>query len=53
HFLTQIPHPMHRASERVAILSVGLTSMQSLPERQNSERDRRNVRTFLHSCAHR
>ncbi|KAI0728518.1 hypothetical protein C8Q72DRAFT_779813, partial [Fomitopsis betulina] len=31
HFLTQIPQPMQRNSERKAILSVGLTSIQSLP----------------------
>ncbi|EIW78398.1 hypothetical protein CONPUDRAFT_60550, partial [Coniophora puteana RWD-64-598 SS2] len=31
HFLTHIPHPMHKNSEMKAILSVGLTSIQSLP----------------------
>lgn len=31
HFLTQIPQPMHRNSEMYAILSVGLTSIQSFP----------------------
>ncbi|KAJ7809093.1 hypothetical protein B0H14DRAFT_2379975, partial [Mycena olivaceomarginata] len=31
HFLTQIPQPIHRNSEMKAILSVDLTSMQSLP----------------------
>lgn len=29
--LVHIPHPMHRVSEIVAILSVGTTSMQSFP----------------------
>ncbi|TFK34443.1 hypothetical protein BDQ12DRAFT_613453 [Crucibulum laeve] len=32
HFLTQIPQPMHKNSEIKAILSVGLTSIQSFPE---------------------
>ncbi|KAJ7252514.1 hypothetical protein C8J57DRAFT_1077268, partial [Mycena rebaudengoi] len=32
-FLTQIPQPMHRNSEMKEILSVGLTSMHSLPAR--------------------
>ena len=32
HFLTQIPQPMHRNSEMKAILSVGLTSIHSLPD---------------------
>ena len=31
HFFTQIPQPMHKNSEMNAILSEGLTSMQSLP----------------------
>ena len=31
HFLTQMPHPMQRNSEMNAILSVGFTSIQSLP----------------------
>ncbi|KAJ7598859.1 hypothetical protein C8J56DRAFT_770112 [Mycena floridula] len=31
HFLTQIPHPMHRNSEMNEILSVGLTSIHNLP----------------------
>ncbi|KAF8155609.1 hypothetical protein B0H34DRAFT_658921, partial [Crassisporium funariophilum] len=46
YFLTQIPQPMHRNSEMKEILSVGLTSIQSLPERTVKL-------TFLHSCAHR
>ncbi|KAI0659711.1 hypothetical protein C8Q70DRAFT_914586 [Cubamyces menziesii] len=46
YFLTQIPQPIHRNSEMNAILSEGLTSMQSLPEA-------RHHLTFLHSCAHR
>ncbi|KAH9074208.1 hypothetical protein EDB83DRAFT_2355428 [Lactarius deliciosus] len=33
HFLTQIPQPMQRNSDMKAILSVGFTSIQSLPER--------------------
>ena len=33
HFLTQMPHPMQRNSEMNAILSVGFTSIQSLPEK--------------------
>ncbi len=32
YFFTQIPHPIHRNSEMNAILSVGLTSIHSLPE---------------------
>ena len=32
HFLTQIPQPIHNSSEIKAILSVGETSIQSLPE---------------------
>ncbi|KAI0740386.1 hypothetical protein C8Q76DRAFT_597920, partial [Earliella scabrosa] len=48
HFLTHIPHPMHRNSEMKAILSVGLTSMHSLPRRME-----KRMRTFLHSWAHR
>lgn len=32
HFFTQIPQPMHRTSEMNAILSVDLTSIQSLPD---------------------
>ncbi|KAH7923095.1 hypothetical protein BV22DRAFT_991654, partial [Leucogyrophana mollusca] len=43
HFLTHIPHPIQRNSEMNAILSVGLTSMQTIPVKQL---------TFLHSCAH-
>ncbi|KAG1749650.1 uncharacterized protein EDB91DRAFT_1046519, partial [Suillus paluster] len=31
HFFTQIPQPMHKNSEMNDILSVDLTSMQSLP----------------------
>jgi hypothetical protein len=31
HFLTQIPQPIHRNSEMNAILSVGFTSIHSLP----------------------
>ncbi|KAF8884925.1 hypothetical protein CPB84DRAFT_1685664, partial [Gymnopilus junonius] len=44
HFLTQIPQPMHKNSEMNAILSLDLTSIQSLPDQ---------ARTFLHSWAHR
>ncbi|PFH49577.1 hypothetical protein AMATHDRAFT_147458 [Amanita thiersii Skay4041] len=32
HFLTHIPHPIHRNSEMKAILSVGLTSIHNFPE---------------------
>ncbi|KAG7448783.1 uncharacterized protein BT62DRAFT_888852, partial [Guyanagaster necrorhizus] len=32
HFLTHIPQPIHRNSEMNAILSEGLTSMQSFPK---------------------
>ncbi|KAH7907284.1 hypothetical protein BJ138DRAFT_1014755, partial [Hygrophoropsis aurantiaca] len=32
HFFTHIPHPIHRNSEMKAILSVDLTSIQSLPD---------------------
>ncbi|KAH9962895.1 hypothetical protein BC827DRAFT_1113449, partial [Russula dissimulans] len=54
HFLTQIPHPMQRNSEMKAILSVGLTSIQSLPTRRSCLRGDANApRTFLHSCAQR
>ena len=45
HFLTQIPHPMHNSSEMKAILSFGVTSMQSLPIRTTGQ-------DFLHSCRH-
>ncbi|KAF8348738.1 hypothetical protein F5887DRAFT_880168, partial [Amanita rubescens] len=31
HFLTQIPQPIHRNSDMNAILSVGFTSIHSLP----------------------
>ena len=31
HFLTQIPQPIHKNSEMKAILSLDLTSIQSLP----------------------
>ncbi|KAF8960321.1 hypothetical protein BDZ97DRAFT_2037909, partial [Flammula alnicola] len=48
HFFTQIPQPMHRNSEMKAILSLDLTSIQSLPEETLT-----SARTFLHSCAHR
>ncbi|KIM33445.1 hypothetical protein M408DRAFT_56215, partial [Serendipita vermifera MAFF 305830] len=41
YFFTQIPQPMHRTSEIKAILSEGLTSMQTYIGL-----------TFLHSCAH-
>ncbi|KAF9494998.1 hypothetical protein BDN71DRAFT_1392354, partial [Pleurotus eryngii] len=50
YFLTQIPQPMHRNSEMNAILSVGFTSIQSLPTSPKSDMERH---TFLHSCAHR
>ncbi|EPS98283.1 hypothetical protein FOMPIDRAFT_59160, partial [Fomitopsis schrenkii] len=45
HFFTQIPQPMQRNSEMKAILSVGLTSIQSLPG---------NVPIFTtgHDCDH-
>ncbi|KAF9225831.1 hypothetical protein BS17DRAFT_699780, partial [Gyrodon lividus] len=33
HFFTQIPQPMHRNSDMNAILSVDLTSIQSLPRK--------------------
>ncbi|KAJ6565975.1 hypothetical protein B0H10DRAFT_1841973, partial [Mycena sp. CBHHK59/15] len=36
-FLTQIPQPMHKNSEMKAILSVGLTSMQSFPGMQDMD----------------
>ncbi|EJC97682.1 uncharacterized protein FOMMEDRAFT_98234, partial [Fomitiporia mediterranea MF3/22] len=49
HFLTQIPHPIHRNSEMNAILSEGLTSMHSFPKYSPQEMKH----TFLHSCAHR
>ncbi|KDQ31893.1 hypothetical protein PLEOSDRAFT_1034604, partial [Pleurotus ostreatus PC15] len=38
YFLTQIPQPMHRNSDMNAILSVGLTSIQSLPTSPKSAR---------------
>lgn len=31
YFLTQIPHPIHSSSDKNAFLSVGLTSIHSLP----------------------
>ena len=45
HFLTQIPQPIHNSSEIEAILSLGVTSMQSLPIRTTGQ-------DFLHSCRH-
>ncbi|KAI6124407.1 hypothetical protein EDD16DRAFT_1475144, partial [Pisolithus croceorrhizus] len=33
HFLTQIPHPIHKNSDMKAILSVGFTSIHSLPSK--------------------
>ncbi|KAI9458633.1 hypothetical protein BJY52DRAFT_1119500, partial [Lactarius psammicola] len=51
HFLTQIPQPIQRNSDMKAILSVGFTSIQSLPERLLLINDRPH--TFLHSCAQR
>ncbi len=36
HFLTQIPQPIHRNSDMNAILSVGFTSIHSLPTAQVS-----------------
>lgn len=35
HFLTQIPHPIHKNSEMKAILSEGFTSIQSFPTQSN------------------
>ncbi|KAJ7307088.1 hypothetical protein DFH08DRAFT_720339, partial [Mycena albidolilacea] len=52
HFLTQIPQPIHRNSEMKAILSVDLTSIQSLPG-ENPIKMMVFERTFLHSWAHR
>ncbi|KDQ09354.1 hypothetical protein BOTBODRAFT_78935, partial [Botryobasidium botryosum FD-172 SS1] len=46
YFLTQIPHPMQSISDKNAILSVDLTSIQSFPVKKTPQ-------TFLHSCAHR
>ncbi|KAI8437553.1 hypothetical protein MSG28_011851 [Choristoneura fumiferana] len=43
---TEIPQPMHSSSEMVAILSLGVTSMQSLPILTTGQ-------LFLHSCLHR
>eukprot|EP01147_Barroeca_monosierra_P001915 gene1914-gene3940 len=45
HFFTQIPHPIHKTSDILA-LSVGATSIQSFPIRTTGH-DR------LHSCRHR
>ncbi|KAF1984661.1 hypothetical protein K402DRAFT_335894 [Aulographum hederae CBS 113979] len=45
HFFVQIPQPMQSRSEMKAILSVGATSMQSLPVRTTGQ-------DFLHSCLH-
>lgn len=45
HFLGQIPHPIHRLSERKAILDSGVTSMQRRPLRTTGQ-------DFLHSCLH-
>ncbi|KAH9171329.1 hypothetical protein EDB89DRAFT_1825776, partial [Lactarius sanguifluus] len=54
HFLTQIPQPMQRNSDMKAILSVGFTSIQSLPERPSCCDAARIVsHTFLHSWAQR
>ncbi|KIK20483.1 hypothetical protein PISMIDRAFT_105733, partial [Pisolithus microcarpus 441] len=33
HFFTQMPHPIHRNSDMNAILSVGFTSIHSLPSK--------------------
>ncbi|KAI0346659.1 hypothetical protein BDW22DRAFT_1323358, partial [Trametopsis cervina] len=53
YFLTQIPQPMQRNSEMKAILSVGFTSMQSLPDQPHQLSSLLFPHTFLHSCAHR
>merc|ERR1719470_594554 len=45
HFFTQIPHPMQSSSEIVAILSLVVTSIQSLPILTTGQ-------DFLHSCLH-
>lgn len=45
HFFTHRPHPMHRGSFNVTILSVGPTSMHNLPDRFIGH-------TFLHSYTH-
>ncbi len=44
--LTQMPHPMHSSSDMDAILSLGVTSMQSLPIRTTGH-------DLRHSCLHR
>ncbi|KAI0318522.1 hypothetical protein OF83DRAFT_1056721 [Amylostereum chailletii] len=44
HFLTQIPQPMHKNSEMKAILSEDLTSIQSLPARNNRFKNRQETR---------
>ncbi|KAI0052130.1 hypothetical protein FA95DRAFT_1483991, partial [Auriscalpium vulgare] len=53
HFFTQMPQPMQRNSEMKAILSLGLTSIHSLPASFRSGSLIFCTRTFLHSRAHR
>ena len=45
HFLTQMPHPMHRSSEMYATFEVPDTSMHILPTFTTGH-------VFLHSCLH-
>lgn len=45
HFLTQIPHPMHKRSDMKAIFDSDVTSMQSFPVRTTGH-------DFLHSWRH-
>ncbi|KAF8552081.1 hypothetical protein OG21DRAFT_1416768, partial [Imleria badia] len=57
YFFTQIPQPMHRNSDMNAILSDDFTSMQSLPDKHSTHRQRStfdpDLLAFLHSWAHR
>jgi hypothetical protein len=45
HFLMQIPQPMHSDSEMKAMVDLGSTSMQSLPDLTMGQ-------DFLHSWRH-
>lgn len=48
YFFTQIPHPIHRNSEMYAILSVGLTSIHSLPREYAQTRSSHGGRDRTH-----
>ena len=48
--LTQMPHPMQRVSEIAAILSAGVTSMQSLPAEESTDTGAHHVSWVQFPC---